>query len=367
MYSLDDSSLHQSTAASDMYVHFVTLLNFEDGPAKWDYLVTCTLLRTTQHSWNGVLLVCSFHFCFWLDSERITLRASGSELQAEGRRTAGRGWLSPGRTAGSTTAFQESIPKAAREEDPPLLTCQLQRACLLLPWCFDTKIVQKFSVLKNPQQTCTPSTGGGKRRIEEGKRGSAGSRRRTQRGRGRMNYRLPVFVLRLQLAPAIPFDQDQRVNISVQRSDQGAGGGWRGEGMKVWKAVTTRLRFRQHQNDGKRRRKWAAKWLQQWKTGGRCETVVLQSRSVSLFLQFPDGQRPTSNDDQSKVTSNCAAQRINQKFVLKTTGESLNKRTKWLALKGCVAQCGCSWGHEWKEDSWTGEPELKPRQRDHFQ
>lgn len=42
--------------------------------------------------------------------------------------------------------------KPVWEEGPPLLTCQLQRACLLLPQSFDTKIVQEVSVLKLPQQ-----------------------------------------------------------------------------------------------------------------------------------------------------------------------------------------------------------------------
>lgn len=50
--------------------------------------------------------------------------------------------------------------KPAREEGPPLLTCQLQRACLLLPERFDTKIVQKLSVLKNAPADLDSEYGG---------------------------------------------------------------------------------------------------------------------------------------------------------------------------------------------------------------
>lgn len=42
--------------------------------------------------------------------------------------------------------------KPAKEEGPPLLPCQLQRACLFLPQSFDTKIVEEVSVLKCPSR-----------------------------------------------------------------------------------------------------------------------------------------------------------------------------------------------------------------------
>lgn len=62
--------------------------------------------------------------------------------------------------------------KPTREEGPPLLTCQLQRACLLLPQSFDTKIVQEASVSKMPQQTFIQRIEGGKRKKGSRKRES---------------------------------------------------------------------------------------------------------------------------------------------------------------------------------------------------
>lgn len=109
--------------------------------------------------------------------------------------------------------------KPVREEGPPLLTCQLQRACLLLPQSFDTKIVQEASVLKMPQQTLIPGIEGGKRKKEAGKR----KHRRTRvllgkKGRGKI-YRFRMIAQHrsmLQTTQAIQLNLDQQINLCIK-------------------------------------------------------------------------------------------------------------------------------------------------------
>lgn len=93
-----------------------------------------------------------------------------SELEGECLRLISPVDAAPGRATEHPPPPSHCPCEPVREEGPPLLTCQLQTACLLLPQSFDTKIVQEASVLKMPQQTLILRIEGGKRKKEVGKR-----------------------------------------------------------------------------------------------------------------------------------------------------------------------------------------------------
>lgn len=141
-----------------------------------------------------------------------------------------------------------------------------------------------------PQQTCTPSTGEGRARLRKGREEAQGSGRMTRRGRSGVNYRLPVLVLLLRLAAAKPFDPDQQVSAGVHRSDQGASGERRGEGIKVSTTVTfepTRICFCQNQNERKKEKitssQVAATVNCRWNVRESASSITGKTTAQSLF------------------------------------------------------------------------------------
>lgn len=128
--------------------------------------------------------------------------------------------IAPGRATECSPLPTPTTPyKPVREEGPPLLTCQLQRACLLVPESFDTKIVQEASVLKMPQQTFIPGIEGGKKK-ERGWRERKHKRTRILLGkneRGKI-YGFCMIVQQcgvLQTAPAILLNLDQQITLCI--------------------------------------------------------------------------------------------------------------------------------------------------------
>lgn len=118
-----------------------------------------------------------------------------------------------------------------------------------------------------------------------------------------MNYRLPLLVLLLRLAAAKTFDPDQQVNASVHRSDQGASGEWRGEGIKVSSTVTiepTRMCFCQNQNERKKEKTMSS----QVAATVNCRWIVRDSASSITeplpFPAVPGDRRPANSDYRSR-------------------------------------------------------------------